>query len=221
MTKLISLNIRTLYRDTKRQSEHWWVARYRAIHDYIKEQDPDVICLQEVWWPAKYVLRLGKLGYKKTGWGFSHPIFVRKSAKVSKRAVSIFSTMAIVDEVQYFSVHCRWEEELFQNAMWWIYRKVIESTNMKSIAAGDFNRSDISSIANTLDMTSVRYALKLEPQDTFANYKRPERTHGEIDHFFASGLWKALCVIKSYEVGPSDLSDHRPIVLTFNVFNYE
>ena len=215
MTKLISLNIRTLYRDTKRQSEHWWVARYRAIHDYIKEQDPDVICLQEVWWPAKYVLRLGKLGYKKTGWGFSHPIYVRKSAKVSKRAVSIFSTMAIVDDVQYFSVHCRWEEKLFQKAMKWIDSKVVFC--YPSVACGDFNRSDISHIAYTLSRDSAREALKLEPQDTFANYKRPELSHGEIDHFFCSYSLAYFKCLKSYEVGPSDLSDHRPIVLTFNV----
>ena len=215
MTKIISLNIRTLYRDTKRQSEHWWVARYRAIHDYIKEQNPDVICLQEVWWPAKYVLKLGKLGYKKTGWGFSHPIYVRKGAKVSKRAVSIFSTMAIVDGVQYFSVHCRWEEELFQKAMWWIWnrREYVEYIrNNPTIAAGDFNTSNYKKVENTIELYDTRASLKLPSVDTFHNYTKPE-SHGEIDHFFKCGPMRLL----SYEVGPSDLSDHRPIVLTFNV----
>ena len=213
MTKIISLNIRTLYRDTKRQSEHWWVARYRAIHDYIKEQDPDVICLQEVWWPAKYVMRLGKLGYKKTGWGFSHPIYVRKSAKVSKRAVSIFSTMAIVDDVQYFSVHCRWEEKLFQKAMAWVKNKWTILPHSKSIACGDFNRSDISSISKAILFDSARWKLGLKAKDTFANYKRPTESHGEIDHFFIDIQIES----QSYEVGPSDLSDHRPIVLTFYI----
>ena len=214
MVKLISLNIRTLYRDTKRQSEHWWVARYRAIHDYIKEQNPDVICLQEVWWPAKYVLRLGKLGYKKTGWGFSHPIYVRKGAKVSKRAVSIFSTMAIVNEVQYFSVHCRWEEKLFQRAMKWICKQSVYD-GKKRIAAGDFNTSDIRKVEDATYLSSVRRMLEMESVDTFANYRRPEESHGEIDHFFTGCIH--VPIIESYSVGPDDLSDHRPIVLTFNV----
>ena len=210
--KVISLNIRIWTRDTKRQSEHWWVARYRAIHDYIKEQNPDVICLQEVWWPAKYVLRLGKLGYKKTGWGFSHPIYVRRGAKVSKRAVSIFSTMAIVDEVQYFSVHCRWEEKLFEKAMKWIWDRWMALPHSRCIAAGDFNRSSTLDIQRELMLTSARETLDIEPMDTFANYKRPTTSHGELDHFFR-GFWIDP---KTYEVGPSDLSDHRPIVMTFD-----
>ena len=212
MTHIISLNIRVWTRDTKRQSEHWWVARYRAIHEYIKEQNPDVICLQEVWWPAKYVLRLGKLGYKKTGWGFSHPIYVRKSAKASERAVSIFSTMAIVDEVQYFSVHCRWEEKLFQKAMKWIRDRWMALPHSRCIAAGDFNRSSTLDIQRELMLTSARETLGIEPVDTFANYKRPTASHGELDHFFC-GFWVEP---KTYEVGPSDLSDHRPVVMTFD-----
>ena len=210
MTKIISLNIRTLYRDTKRQSEHWWVERYRKIHDYIKEQNPDVICLQEVWWPAKYVLKLGKLGYKKTGWGFSHPIFVRKSAKVSKRAVSVFSTMAIVDGVQYFSVHAHWEEKLFQRAMRRIKKQQMRARWIKScIACGDFNRTNRDSIHKALKwLSSVRDGRF--PVDTFQNYKHPESC-GEIDHFFANGC----VVVYSYFVGQTNLSDHQPIVLTF------
>ena len=216
MTKILSLNIRIWTRDTKRQSEHWWVARYRAIHEYIKEQDPDVICLQEVWWPAKYVLRLGKLGYKKTGWGFSHPIYVRKRAKVSERAVSIFSTMAIVDEVQYFSVHAHWEEKKFSKAMAWIRE---HKWNREFVAAGDFNKS-ATSVRDGLYpclADSVRVLLGLKAEDTFVNYKRPTESHGEIDHFFCSYGSMYFKQIKSYEVGTGNLSDHRPIVLTFNV----
>ena len=212
MTKILSLNIRIWTRDTKRQSEHWWVERYRKIHEYIKEQNPDVICLQEVWWPAKYVLKLGKLGYKKTGWGFSHPIYVRKSAKVSKRAVSVFSTGAIVDEVQYFSVHCRWEEKLFQKAMRWILDRWLALPHNRCIAAGDFNRSDIISISSAVVLDSVRQELGLKAKDTFANYKRPKQSHGEIDHFFVDIQIEP----QSYEVGPSDLSDHRPIIMAFD-----
>lgn len=213
--KILSLNIRTWTRDKNKVNSHWWIERYYKIHDYIKEENPDVICLQEVLWPAKYILKLKELGYKRTGWGFTHPVYVRKSKKVQKHRVSIFSTRVIVDEIQYFSVHCRWEEKLFQKAMKWIYKRVVENNNMKCIAAGDFNRSDISSITQAIDMTSARQELELESQDTFTNYKRPEQSHGEIDHFFVSGFWKTLYTIESYKVGPSDLSDHRPIVLTF------
>ena len=210
--KVISLNIRTLYRDTKRQSEHWWVARYRAIHEYIKEQAPDIICLQEVWWPAKYVLRLGALGYKKTGWGFSHPIFVRKNQKMSKRRVSLFSTMAIVGDIQVFSVHCRWEEKLFQRAMKWICKQSVYD-GKKRIAAGDFNTSNIRKVEDATYLSSVRRMLEMESVDTFANYRRPEESHEEIDHFFTGCIH--VPIIESYSVGPDDLSDHRPIVFSF------
>lgn len=212
---VMSLNVRVWTRDRSKSSEHWWIKRYKAIHEYIKEQAPDIICLQEVWWPAKYVLRLGALGYKKTGWGFSHPIFVRKNLKVSKRRVSLFSTMAIVGDIQVFSVHCRWEEKLFQRAMMWIRKNQIRHYWSKPcIVCGDFNRSNISSIYDaTNHMRSARNFLNVSRKDTFANYKRPTQSHGELDHIFFMPIYgfKPL----TYTIGPSDLSDHRPVVVAF------
>ena len=46
MTKIISLNIRTLYRDTKRQSEHWYPDKDDAKNEawtcgYIRLKDKD------------------------------------------------------------------------------------------------------------------------------------------------------------------------------------
>ena len=215
MVKLISLNIRTLYRDTKRQSEHWWVARYRAIHEYIKEQNPDVICLQEVWWPAKYVLRLGKLGYKKTGWGFSHPIFVRKSLRVREHRVSTYATMAIVDEIQYFSVHAHWGKDRFAKAMEWIRTKIYNFHRIalyRVVAAGDFNTSDTKKVREALALKSAREQLGAERVDTFANYKRPTQSHGELDHFFTD----TRIDLYQYWVNGSDFSDHRAITLVYD-----
>lgn len=214
MSKVLSLNIRSWTRDTKKSSGHYWVTRYKAIHDYIKAEDPDVICLQEVWWPAKYALKLGKLGYKKTGWGFSHPIFVKKYMRVTKRAVSIFSTMAIINGVQFFSVHCRWEEKLLEKAMNWIvkqYFRYIETTDRSAIACGDFNTSDAEKITKSTTMTHARTALQLNAEDTFANYKRTLESHGEIDHFFCG--WGVGLL--DYAVGPDNLSDHKPIKLGY------
>lgn len=212
MIKILSLNVRTLYRDLKRSSTHYWVNRYRKIHNYIKSESPDVICLQEVWWPAKYVLKLGELGYKKTGWGFSHPIYVKKNMKVSKCRTSIFSTTAIVDGwIQVFSVHCRWEDNLFKRAMNkimdWRMKFAFEPA-ISGIAAGDFNRSDTSSICNAVCLSSLRELMGKPSADTFANYKRPEESHGEIDHFCISAGVDA----SDYRVGPDDMSDHRPII---------
>ncbi len=207
--KIISLNIRVWTRDRKRSSEHWWVSRYRGIHDYIKAEKPDVICLQEVWWPAKYVLKLGKLGYKKTGWGFSHPVYVRKSTKVTEHKVGIFATMAIVDGVQYFSVHAHWKEKLFNRAMKWI---AMQRKGVKCVCAGDFNTSDTQKLFINLFMTSARKSLNAPSADTFANYTRPKESHGEIDHIlrtYSVKLW-------TYKVGPSDLSDHRSITVIYD-----
>lgn len=210
----MSLNIRVWTRDIERKSEHWWIKRYRAIRKYVQEENPDVICLQEVWFPASFVLRLRSLGYKKTGAGLSHPIYVRKGAKVTKRRTSTYVTMAIVDGIQYFSVHAHWEEKRFLKAMNWIWnmREYVEYMwNNPTIAAGDFNTSDYEKVENNIGLYDTRVTLKLPSVDTFQNYTKPE-SHGEIDHFFKCGPMR----IFTYEVGPADLSDHRPIVLTFS-----
>lgn len=208
--KVLSLNIRAWTRDRKKSGKHYWVDRYHKIHNYIKQENPDVICLQEVWWPTKYILKLETLGYKKTGWGFSHPIYVKKNMKVSKRRVSIFSTTAVVNDIQVFNIHCRWEEDLFQKAMDQITKWFLKfSKDNPAIAAGDFNRSDISSISNAICFSSLRERMGKSPVDTFANYKKPNESHGEIDHFFIS--W-SLDAVGDYKIGPNDMSDHRPIV---------
>lgn len=214
--KILTLNIRVWTRDARRKESgaHWWVARYRAIHDYIEGANPDIICLQEVWFPAALVLCLRRLGYKRTGWGFSHPIYVRRDVPVSGRRVSVYVTAATLkdDDLQVFSVHAHWCEKRFSKAMAWILKQ--RDRSVDALAAGDFNTSSVAEIGEALndELTSSREALGLTAVDTFANYKCPTRSHGEIDHIFASGGVKPLV----YIVGGTDsLSDHRPVTLTF------
>ncbi len=207
MVKVLSLNIRVWTRDIGKSGEHWWVKRYRGIREYIGTENPDVICLQEVWWPAKYVLRLGKLGYKRTGWGFSHPIYARKGAAIKDSGTSVFATTATVDGVQYFSVHAHWKERYFQRAMRWI----AERRSLKCVCAGDFNTSDTQKLADNLYLSSARVRLGLSPIDTFTNFYRPKESHGEIDHVLT-----ALPVVPAdYRIGPYGFSDHRPVIMEF------
>jgi len=207
MTKVLSLNIRVWTRDIRKSGEHWWVRRYRRIRSYIGMENPDIICLQEAWWPAKYVLRLGKLGYKKTGWGFSHPIYARKGAVVIDRETSIFATAATVDGIQYFSVHAHWKAKPFQRAVRWI----AERRGLKCVCAGDFNTSGVEKLRDNLYLRSAREWLNIPSVDTFANYGRPGESHGEIDHILT-----ALPIRPTdYKVGPYAFSDHRPVILEF------
>ena len=157
----------------------------------------------------------GQARIQKDRVGILPPYLRPQGSEGLQRAVSIFSTMAIVDEVQYFSVHCRWEEKLFQRAMRWIRKNQIRHYWLKPcIACGDFNRSNISSIYDaTNHMRSARNFLKVSREDTFANYKRPTQSHGELDHIFFMPIYGFNPL--TYTIGPSDLSDHKPVVATF------
>lgn len=218
--RILSLNIRMWTRDCKKSGGHYWKNRYKAIRTYIRNEDPAIICLQEVWFPAGLVLQLGKLGYKKTGFGFTHPIYVRKHFEVKKCRTSYYVTAAVVNYIHVFSVHAHWDSSRFAKAMAWIRRKVEQSSSLamgKVVCAGDFNTSNIAKIGEALEMSSAREKLGLPAEDTFENYKRPTQSHGEIDHFFYS----AGIVPQDYHVygGIEDFSDHRPIIMTFNINN--
>lgn len=220
MTKILSLNIRIWTRDLKKSGAHYWKDRYRAIRQYIFSENPAVICLQEVWFPAMWVLRLRSLGYKRTGCGFSHPIYIRQGTKIQKHRTSIYCTTAIVDGVQYFSIHAHWNEKRFHRAIEWFRKKRLQFYDLAHwacIVAGDFNTSDTAKIHDLTALYSAREKLGLTAVDTFRNYTKPE-SHGEIDHFFYEFL---KIYPQTYHVysGVEDLSDHFPITMIFKTYD--
>ena len=74
----------------------------KGFLDYVRSDDPDVICLQEVLPPAgRYVPE----GYKRVGVGVSHPIYVRDSMKASKHSFAIFWEACNVEGIRIINVH--------------------------------------------------------------------------------------------------------------------
>lgn len=62
--RIVSLNCRVWTRDTDRKSPRWWRRRMGRIRRFITDEAPDVLCLQELSFPAN--LWIPK-GYRRVG----------------------------------------------------------------------------------------------------------------------------------------------------------
>ncbi|MBP5486538.1 MAG: hypothetical protein J6Y06_02745, partial [Bacteroidales bacterium] len=60
---------------------------------------------------------------------------------------------------------------------------------------------------------SAREILGIAEEDTFANFTRPDESHGAIDHFFVKGVSPTSYRMITEGYGVSKMSDHFPIVL--------
>ena len=130
--KIISLNCRVWTRDTKRGSERFWVKRMERVRSFILEQDPDVLCLQELSFPAN--LWVPK-GYRRVGLSISHHIYVRKGVKARPLWFAVHHNAAEVDGVRVINVHGTWRRCM--EKVWVRLRK--KAGKGPCVIAGDFN----------------------------------------------------------------------------------
>ncbi|MCQ2165383.1 MAG: hypothetical protein MJZ04_09440 [Bacteroidales bacterium] len=82
---------------------------------------------------------------------------------------------------------------------------------------GDWNNPLSVMDRNGLKMQSVRSILGVPEEDTFANFKRPEQSHGAIDHFFVNGVRAVSYRMVTDSYGCSKISDHYPIVAEIEI----
>lgn len=241
MAKIVSLNVRKWTYDTDKSGRHYWKNRYSAIRDYLRAEDPDIICLQEAGWVARLALNLGQLGrygYDKTVGSGSHPIYVRRTSKIlDSKCPNTFhncksGTIAHIDLtppkddswpwssqcLAVCNIESRPDEFYFQKAMQWVKPNLGETYFYRKIVCGNFSRDDIEGIREATgikNLRSAREVLNIPAQDTFVDYNYPEENHGESDHFFVvTGI-----VPTAYEVKEKSFSDHKPIVMEFKVEN--
>lgn len=214
--KVVSFNVRTWTRDISCKSEYNWIKRLKAIKKFIKDYNPDVICLQEALFPVDWIIRF--MGYRFAGFSITHPILVRKNVfKVLKHKFRIHMDYAKVkfDRKTYdiFSIHSHWNKDiLIKNCNQ--VNKFIETKNV--IACGDWN-NEVNTIKslNILSLNSAREKLGIERQLTFENFTNPDK--GEIDHFMCSNNINLINYQVVYEnYGVSRMSDHYPIILQNN-----
>lgn len=204
--RVMSFNVRTWTRDTDRDSDAHWRKRMEAMERMIIDADPDIICFQEMLFPAtRYVPD----GYRRVaGVNVSHPIFVRKGLGYSGHSTSIYWESCLVEGVQVINVHSRWEKDVMLR----VVRQVNGRLKGRSLACGDWNVSLRSLKEAGLNMSSAREMLGVPEVDTFANFTRAE-SHGAIDHFFVDGLTPVSYMMVTDGYGCTRISDHFPIVL--------
>ena len=205
--RVLSFNVRTWTRDMDSSSKVYWRTRMAAMERMVKDVDPDVICFQEMLFPAtRYVPD----GYKRvSGINISHPIFVRKGLIYNGHSNSIYWEACTINGIRIINVHSRWEKGVMDR----VVRQVNDQLTGCDLACGDWNVT-LKSLRNAgLNMTSARVELGVPEEDTFANFKRPESSHGAIDHFFISGITPLSYRMITDGYGCKKISDHYPIVL--------
>lgn len=205
--RILSFNVRIWTRDRDADSPVYWRTRMAAMERMIVDVDPDVICFQEMLFPAtRYVPR----GYRRvSGINITHPIFVRKGLKYQHHSMALHWDACTVEGIRILSVHSDWDKEIMQ--------RVVEQVNAQltgcTVACGDWNAGLKALKKAGLQMQSARVLLGIPEEDTFVNFKRPDKSHGAIDHFFLEGLTPLHYRMITDGYGCSKMSDHSPILL--------
>ena len=205
--RILSFNVRTWTRDRDADSDVFWRTRMAAMERMIEDQDPDVLCFQEMLFPAtRYVPD----GYRRVGAvNISHPIFVRKGLKVRDTELSLRWQACTVNGVRIINVHSSWDREITQRTV----EQVNAQLTGRDVACGDWNVR-LAALQNAgLQMESARVLLGLPEEDTFANFTRPLESHGPIDHFFVRGLAPLSYRLVTDSYGCAKMSDHYPMLL--------
>ena len=205
--RILSFNVRTWTRDLDSSSGIYWRTRMAAMERMIKDVDPDVICFQEMLFPATSFV---PDGYKRvSGINISHPIFVRKGMKYSGHSTSFYWESCVIEGIRIINVHSRWEKDVMTR----VVKQVNAQLSGCDLACGDWNVT-LKSLQNAgLNMTSARVELGVPEDDTFANFKHPQSSHGAIDHFFVNGIIPQAYRMVTDGYGCTKISDHYPIVL--------
>lgn len=211
---IMSFNVGIWTRNRKKSDPFYWKTRMIGMKAMLQDRNPDVICFQELWFPA--TLYIPK-GYKKIfGTGLEHPIYVKKGLKYSIGIFSIFWSMAKVEGIRIFSVHGRWNtkitERLCNNL-----KKIYAQDLRPAILAGDWNVEYEDLYKQTQLLTSARVEKGLERKDTYIHFYDNTR-HGELDHIL---LYRSIVnnykIIKDYALTPKGrvvrMSDHYPILV--------
>lgn len=209
--KLLSLNARVWTRDLSKSSPYHWKKRMAAMRAMIDHIDPDIICLQEMSFPANLYI---PVQYRKCGFlTASHHIYCKRGMKVGKTGYRIHWNHAVINGLTVINVHGTWRPKMES-----ICRDILEFAIDKDAAiAGDFNIGAYKCWDYGLTVP-VRMTLDMDMQDTFVNFSRPKESHGEIDHVFLYGPRPEAYMVIKHGYGAERISDHYPVVVELNNF---
>lgn len=193
--RVVSLNCRVWTRDTDRKSPRWWRRRMERIRRFITDENPDVLCLQELSFPAN--LWIPK-GYRRVGLSASHHIYVRRGMKARLLWFAVHHNAAEVEGVRVINVHGTWRKCM--GKVWERLRR--EAEKRPCLMVGDFNHSP----------AAVAGRLGKEVEDIGDVTFRHNFTGspGSLDHCAAFGLPVVSCGVVNDRFM---MSDHLPLVI--------
>lgn len=204
MIAVLSYNIRQWTRDTNPSKPTYWRKRAREIRALIQRENPDIILLQEATFPM--VGLCIPEGYKRaTGCSISHHIYCRKEYRVLSHEWHMRWCRATIDtgkrEVNAFSVHTRWEEDIYRKTCTEITSHL--ECGMQNIAGGDWNN-----VPDNIEPLVFPMRLAKTNGTTFLNWEKENKA--ELDYF---ACWPhtgkaTLCMPCSFSY-----SDHLPVML--------
>lgn len=205
--KILSLNVRIWTRDIKDDFVENWKERMKRIKWVINYINPDVICFQELIFPANLYI---PKQYKRVNISFHHPIYVKKDIPIKNHKFRIhFDAVTIYDIIRIYNVHSHWNKKIIDKNIKQIEQDIRESEKIFCVACGDFNNSKENINFKLLERVPFENEV-----DTFVNWNRPEESHGIIDHFYVRNFGGTAEVLNNYDT----LSDHYPILLNAKLF---
>ena len=174
----------------------------KAMKRMIKDEDPDIICLQEFIFPANFYI---PWGYKKIRPSFHHEIYVKRKLKSSFKGYGIYYTHANIEGIEVYSVHGKWIDRVNSK----LCKKIKKTSNLPSIAIGDFNMC-AADMAKYDMGNPIRSQLGSEWKPTFEHLI--DGVQDEIDLAYIWNLKPLSWKVIQDGYGAKRISDHYPIV---------
>lgn len=208
---ILSFNARLWTRDLSPKSEYFWLKRMRAMNNMIKRLKPDIICFQEMNFPASLFI---PWKYKHIGFGPSHRIYVKRGMKTRKHSYRIHTEAVEVlfngTWWKIVNVHSHWSREIIDKDIQRINGLYQSWGDKHFVACGDFNNF-------AEDIHGNIVPIIYNEVDTFSNFTK-DWSHGVIDHFMTPMTTYKFGVVTeandiAKEYGVIKMSDHLPIML--------
>lgn len=209
--KIMTFNVGIWTRNAKKSDPNYWKPRMAAMQRMLLITNPDVICFQELWWPA--TLYIPKCYKKVRGTGLEHPIYVRKGIEAKGEFHFRWSRATLKNAIIY-NIHSHWDREKIEKDCREIREDYLKSAFYPpSVICGDWN-NEWEVVESLLpECRNIREWMELPKVNTYQHFKDPTRA-AELDFFAVPGF----AFVKDYQVVTRKfmdrrVSDHYPVVI--------
>lgn len=140
------------------------------INEFIKKENPDILCLQELSFPANlYVPK----NYKRVGLSIYHHIYVRKGIKARPLWFSIHHNGAKINDVRIINIHGTWRKCM--KKVWQKLRikllDVYAFTNCSKLSSMIINAKTPPNLYSDTTFNGVNNVIFYVPSESLDNYK--------------------------------------------------